>query len=146
LKQELAAVVLAVFALTTAGCATESWGCGMGMFGAGACPAMADVNGARYGVSGPVDLPGIEAHLTPFGPITQSNQAVAFADQTALAIDGVDPNVLLVVRAKQGPEDDPGAYRELWSMADDPFPVAYCAYLTPNRAAAQPECQVAPAS
>lgn len=130
MKAALAALVVVLGA-----CTSEPWGCGMGA----ACPAMADVNGVRYALSGSVDLPGIEPALTPYAPISQSNSSAAFADGTAFAVDGIDPSVLLVARSS--PDDgEPGDYRELWSLADDPFPVAMCMYMTPQRQAVQDEC------
>lgn len=104
-----------------------------------ACPAMADVGGMRYAVSGAVDLVDIEDHLSPFSEISRSNSSAMFADQTALAVDGVDPRVLLVVSSLTS-AGDPGAFRELWSMAADPFPVAFCPYMSVDRQRGQTEC------
>ena len=126
---------LAFVSLAGISCTSEPWGCGMGA----ACPAMADVNRVRYALSGAVDLVNIEPALRPYAPISQSNSAASFADGTALAIDGIDPTVLLVARSS--PDDgEPGDYRELWSLTDDPFPVAYCQYMTAPRQAATEEC------
>jgi hypothetical protein len=100
---------------------------------------MADVQGVRYAVSGAVELPGIEANLTPYAEISRANSSAYFADNTALAIDGVDPSVLLVVRSSVS-QEDPGPFRELWSMTDDPFPVGFCQFMEPSRRATQPEC------
>ena len=105
-----------------------------------ACPAMADVNGARYAVSGAVDLPGIEPHLRPFAEISQSNVSVTFADNIALAVGAVDPSIFLVVRSKPA-AGEPGAFRELWSLADDSFPEALCQFVDDTRRAAYPGCQ-----
>jgi hypothetical protein len=138
MTRNLVVLALAVVTLANA-CTSEPWGCGMGS----ACPAMADVDGARYAVSGAVDLPGIEAHLTPYAPISASNMSAAFADQNALAVDGVDPRVLLVVRSVPS-HGEPGAFRELWSLADDPFPVEFCHFMTAQAQAVQPECAAAP--
>ena len=138
LKWNLVALVMAFLAM---GCTSEPWGCGMGA----ACPAMADVQGARYAVSGPVDLVGIDGHVAPFAEISQSNTIEAFADNTALAVDGIDPRVLLVVRNRASAED-PGAFRELWSLADDPFPAEFCRYMPPVRQGAHPDCAGATSS
>ena len=108
--------------------------------GLGSCPALADVRGVRYAVSGPVDLVSIEAHVAPYDTIARSNTPTAFSATTALAIDGVDPNVLLLVSAAQSPENLRGAYRELWSLQDDPFPLAYCAFMDVSRRLTQEEC------
>lgn len=67
------------FVVLVSACTSEPWGCGM----SGACPAMADVAGVRYGVSGAVDLPGIEGHLVPFAAISDTNVDGALAEMAA---------------------------------------------------------------
>lgn len=131
-------ILWAVIGYSVAACTSEPWGCGMNA----ACPALADINGIRYGVSGAVDLPGIEEHLSPFAVISDTNMDGAFADNTALAIEAIDARALLIVRNNDGPDNEPGDFRELWSLSDEgasPWP-AFCRFMTPDRQAAQPEC------
>lgn len=128
-------VALAVLALAAAACGSEPWGCGMGA----ACPAMADVNGARYAVSGAVDLPGIELHLAPYAQISNTNMAAALADLTAYSVTGVEPTVFLVARSNQA-SGGRGSFHELWSLADDPFPEGLCRFFDGARRADYSGC------
>ena len=126
-------LVASAIVLLVAGCSSE---CGPGA----SCPATADVAGVRYAVSGAVDLVQIEDKHTRFAAISATNSGAIFADTTAYAIMGIDPRVLLVASSRVS-ADSPGRYRELWSLADDPFPVLFCGYMTNLRRSAQPECQ-----
>lgn len=128
--------VLAAAVVALSACTSEPWGCGLG----GACPAMADVNGVRYAVSGPLDLVGIDSALTRYAQISSAFSSAYFSDPTALAVEGVDPRVLLVARTPPSNED-PGAFRTLWSMAADPFPIAFCQYISEPDRAAYSDCQ-----
>lgn len=128
-------LAILVLGFVAASCTSEPWGCGM----SASCPAIADVGGMRYAVSGAVDLVEIEDSLSPFAPVSQTNAADAFAELVAYQVEGIDPAVLLIVPNRIGTEN-PGHYRELWSLADDPFPVALCLHLALSRRAMQPEC------
>jgi hypothetical protein len=127
-----------IFALFTAGCSSDLFECN-DSFGAGACPALVDVNGVRYGVNGAVNLVNVEEHLIPHGQMVGGSVAY-FSDSTAFAIEGVDPLVYLVGRNSDDDPEEPGEFRELWSVAGHPFPVGLCVYLTADRRADLEDC------
>jgi hypothetical protein len=132
------AIVLAVVAIAGFMYLRQLGSCIDGGAGNASCPALAEVNGISYGVSGPVNLEGIEENLSFYAPIGRSNVGTALSEMTAFSITGVDPLVLLIARS--APDEPGGPYRELWSVADDPFPSALCAYVPPGGAGRYPEC------
>ena len=111
--------------------------------GAGAsCPALAVVNGMRYGVGNSTQLVDAEAALTPYGDIERTNVPVHFAEMTAYSLSGVDPALVLVARSSATP-DAAGPYRLMFVIgsgdSDAAWP-AICRYLPEDDQAADDRC------
>ena len=65
------------------------------------CPALAVVNGTRYGVGVSRPLRVSTDDLTPYAEISQTNVRDNFAEMTAYALAGVDPSAALVAKSAQ---------------------------------------------
>lgn len=105
----------------------------------GSCPAQARINGNDYGISGNMDLPGVEARLVPVADATGTLAATYLREATLYGVGDVDPELILIGRAQAG--EDPGEYvvlfsversREAWAAlcanvaTDDPGSPAEC--------------------
>ncbi|MGH2446283.1 MAG: hypothetical protein ACRDGD_09630 [Candidatus Limnocylindria bacterium] len=105
----------------------------------------ARVNGATYSISIGRSLVLDEDDLTPIGELESAERSDLFADPTAYAIDGVDPDDALVVRAAPGQRDDAGPYGD-WILlmrgairAGEIGPL--CPYIDPTSPFSPEECR-----
>ena len=104
------------------------------------CPALADVNGARYSVSAGPFLPALGAALEPYGSITSTNAWTNFADRDVFRIAEIDPAAALAYRVAN-PEPGAGPFGVLFAFErrTSPWPTL-CKYLPVEHLAVQPEC------
>ena len=79
--------------------------------------------------------------LTRYGPIDRADYASAFAEQSAYALRGVDPQAALVVPVKPGSDAvDPGSDYFLLLGTGSPFP-GLCPYFIPGAPGTLAECE-----
>ena len=110
----------------------------------GSCPAMAEVNGVRYGVSVESDLVNADPSLSSYGTVTRTNVPTQLApDATVYRFSDIDPGLVLVARtASCG--DCALRYRLMFvlpSGGDAAFPTL-CRYLPETDRAADDRCSV----
>jgi hypothetical protein len=102
------------------------------------CPALADVNGVRYTVSGGEVLESINRVLLPYGTMSRTNAPSFFAGDGVLQVAGIDPKALLV--AIGAPSDEPNhEYVLLFGPEAGAWP-GLCEFIPAAAQAAQPEC------
>ena len=106
------------------------------------CPALAVVNGTRYGVGTRTQLVDAEDALTPYGDIERTNVPEHFAEMTAYSLSGIDPALVLVARSGPTP-DDGGPYRLMFVIgggdSDAAWP-AICRYFPEDKLIADDRC------
>lgn len=107
---------------------------------AGIRPAETTVDGRTYHISIARSLVLDESDVTPFAPLDSTEEAYLFAEMTAYAVDGVDPDDALVVPAAPGLRDEAGPYGD-WILLLRGGMSALCPYFDPLAEATPPECR-----
>jgi hypothetical protein len=102
-------------------------------------PAEASVRGQTYGLAVVRSLEFASGDLSPYGEVSSSEEAY-FADDTAYAVRGVDPNVALVVRLEPGLTDDAGPWGEWILLTRGPAPNSLCPYYDPESSFTPHDC------
>lgn len=128
-----AAVVVVLLVVVAGG---ASWLLGT----AGSRPAETRVDGRTYHISIARSLMLDASDVTPFAPVDSTEESYLFAEMTAYAVDGVDPDDALVVPAAPGLRDDGGPYGD-WILLLRGGTSALCPYFDPSAEATPPECR-----
>jgi hypothetical protein len=102
-------------------------------------PAEVRVDGRTYAISMARSLSLGEDDVTAIGDV-ETSEGYLFADSTAYAVDGVDPNDALVARVAPGQVDGGGPYGA-WVVLIRGEIRALCPYFDPASPATPAECR-----
>lgn len=102
-------------------------------------PAEVRVDGRTYAISIARSLTLGEDDVTVIG-VVETSERFLFADSTAYAVDGVDPNDALVARVAPGQSDDGGSYGT-WILLIRGEIRALCPYFDPASPATPAQCR-----
>lgn len=106
--------------------------------GGASCPALADVNGVRYTVSGGEVLESINRALLPYGTMSKTNTPSSFAGSGVMQVAGIDPRALLVAVGAPSGEPNHG-YVLLFGPDEGAYP-AVCEYFPSALRAVTSQC------
>jgi hypothetical protein len=93
------------------------------------CPALADVNGMRYEVSGARGVTVTAAQLEAYKPITRSNVPGHFTELTTFRVADIAPEAILFAPATHVSDEDDSPYRILWGPEKEAAYPGICGYL-----------------
>lgn len=102
-------------------------------------PAEVRVEGVTYAISIARGLQLDEGDITAVGEV-ETSEGYLFADPTAYAVNGVDPNDALVARVASGQADDGGSYGD-WIVLIRGEIRALCPYFDPVSPATPAQCR-----
>lgn len=102
-------------------------------------PAEVRVDGRTYAISIARSLALGEDDVTAIGDV-ETSEGYLFADSTAYAVDGVDPNDALVARVAPGLADDGGPYGD-WILLIRGEIQALCPYFDPVSPSTPAQCR-----